>query len=627
MIIATAGHVDHGKTSLVNALTGVNTDRLEEEKARGLTIDLGFAYSNAETGNRLGFVDVPGHIKFINNMLAGVSAIDYALLVVAADDGVMPQTVEHLEILNLLGVNEGCIAVTKIDRCDDTQIETTREQIETLVAGSFLENADIYPVSAITQDGIETLALALAIAAEDCATRDTNGRFRLAIDRSFSVKGAGIVVTGSVFDGSIHTGDEVLLMPQKIACRVRGLHTQNEEAQSASAGDRCAVNITAPQLELDGIHRGNWLTTNPQTASTRVDINLRLLDNESKPLRHWTPVHIHSAANHMIGRIALLSPTKLEPGGEGLAQIVFEPAVNLCVGDRVVIRDQAALRTLGGGQVIDTDPPKRGRAKPERIEALTLIDPNDPMGTFENMALSEPLGISLTRFSEQFNLSEDDTEMLVAVDGYLKLGDDLMITAEHLADRKIELDSAVEAWHEAHPDKAGLPANQIKQLVRRWSATLVDTVLKALIEAGKLEQQGNQYNKPGSGVQLSHQEQKIWATVQPLLAADLTRPPVLHDLAAAADIPPKQMEKLLNQVLKTGLVIRPVKNRYFLKDALPELIHAMQTCADEQGQFTVQAYRDQTGIGRNLCIELLEYFDRKGQTRRVGDVRQIMEVK
>ena len=380
MIIATAGHVDHGKTSLVNALTGIDTDRLKEEKQRGLTIDLGFAYSDAESGERLGFVDVPGHTKFINNMLAGVSAIDCALLVIAADDGVMPQTLEHLEILNLLGIDHGLIALTKIDRCDELQISRTLEQISKVVSRTFLKDAEIYPVSATTNEGMETLQIALELTADEIEHRKQNGQFRLAIDRRFSIKGSGVVVTGSVFSGSISVGDELFLMPQEIPVRIRGLHTQNQEAEMAIAGDRCAVNISGQGLELELIHRGNWLTTNPAVATARVDVELAISPSETRPFSHWTPVHIHSAANHVTGRVALLETTdttRIAPGAEGLAQLVFDPPINLCFGDRIVIRDQAATRTIGGGKVINTTSPKRGRAKPERIEQLRQLNPGN----------------------------------------------------------------------------------------------------------------------------------------------------------------------------------------------------------------------------------------------------------
>ena len=625
MIIATAGHVDHGKTSLVNALTGVNTDRLEEEKQRGLTIDLGFAYSDAESGERLGFVDVPGHIKFINNMLAGVSAIDYAMLVIAADDGVMPQTIEHLEILNLLGIKSGLIAVTKIDRCDESQIAETLNEISELVRETFLENADVYPVSSTSGEGIETLQIALELAMDDITLRTKNGMFRLAIDRRFSIRGSGIVVTGSIFSGSVSLGDEITLMPQKIPVRVRGLHTQNQEANSATAGDRCAVNITGNQLALEGIHRGNWLTSNPGAATSRVDVRLKVSAAEKKPLSHWTPVHIHSAANHVTGRVALLEPSRIEPGQEGLAQLVFDPPINLCFGDRIIIRDQAAMRTIGGGIVIDPHSPKRGRAKPERLASLQKLDADSAEISFLALIESAQVGLDLARLVETFNFAASEAEELLVDENIVLVMDDLVIHKNHLARNLTDLKQMLDDWHKANPGKAGLPHNQIQQLVRSWSKPLVDQVIAQLIGDGELEQDGNLLKRPGHGVQLNNQELQIWDNCLPLLQQNPTKPPVLHELAKSLSIDPKSLEKILNQVIKTGQIVRPVKNRYFLTEAIPILRELMTEAADEKGQFTVQQFRDVTGIGRNLCIELLEYFDRRGYSRRLGDIRQLVE--
>lgn len=624
MIIATAGHVDHGKTSLVNALTGVDTDRLAEEKQRGLTIDLGFAYSSAESGERLGFVDVPGHIKFINNMLAGVSAIDYSLLVVAADDGVMPQTIEHLEILKLLGIKEGVIVITKIDRCDDDQIQSTKKQIALLVAHSFLETADIYEISSITGEGIETLQLALEIAADDINARSAEGQFRLAIDRRFTVKGAGVVVTGSVFSGDVNVGDELILMPQGRKVRIRNLHTQNQEAPSARAGDRCAINITG-DFTLEDIHRGNWLTTNTAASTNRVDITLNILSAESRPFRHWTPVHIHNAANHVTGRVALLEQSKINPGESGLAQLVFEPPINVCFGDRIVIRDQAALRTLGGGQVINLYSPKRGRARPQRLETLRHLDVNSIENSIEASINDADNGIARSDLQRTFNLTDDELLIMLDDQDFSVLDDDYLIAPAILNDHVDRLPSKLDAWHEANPGKAGLPQNQIAQLCKGWSKPLLDRCIADLMSSGELEQNGNLFNRPGQGIALSKEELRVWELVRPLLAADPVKPPVLHDLAKEVSKEPKVLEKMLNQVLKTGQLFRPVKNRYFLTEALPQLKQAMQKAANAEGQFTVQNYRDATGVGRNLSIEILEYFDRQGVTRRLGDVRQIVE--
>lgn len=628
MIIATAGHVDHGKTSLVNALTGVDTDRLKEEKQRGLTIDLGFAYSDAESGERLGFVDVPGHTKFINNMLAGVSAIDCALLVVAADDGVMPQTLEHLEILNLLGIDHGIIALTKIDRCDEEQISRTLDQINQVVSKTFLKDAEIYPVSAITNEGMETLQIALELTADEIEHRKQNGQFRLAIDRRFSIKGSGIVVTGSVFSGSIAVGDELFLMPQEIPVRIRGLHTQNQEAETAIAGDRCAVNITGQGLELELVHRGNWLTTNPAAATARVDVELAISSSETRPFSHWTPVHIHSAANHVTGRVALLETTdstRIPPGQKGLAQLVFDPPINLCFGDRIIIRDQAATRTIGGGKVINTASPKRGRAKPERIEQLRRLNPGNIEESLTALIPGSVQGIELRTIREMFNLTDTELTGYLDASGFEIISDQLVIPETTLEAVSVGLIEKLEDWHKANPGKSGLPRNKIRQMAKSWHQVLFDRIIDGLIAGEELLQDGNLIQRPGYGVQLNKKEMSTWEAALPHLKLDLLKPPVLHELAGAISVEPKQLEKILNQVVKTGLLVRPVKNRFFLPEAIPELKDAMARAADEKQQFTVQQYRDETGIGRNLSIEILEYFDRQGVTRRIGDVRQIME--
>ena len=629
MIIATAGHVDHGKTSLVNALTGVDTDRLKEEKQRGLTIDLGFAYSDAESGERLGFVDVPGHTKFISNMLAGVSAIDCALLVIAADDGVMPQTLEHLEILNLLGIDYGLIALTKIDRCDEEQISRTLEQINEVVSRTFLKDAEIYPVSSTTNEGMETLQVALELTAGDIGHRRQNGQFRLAIDRRFSIKGSGVVVTGSVFSGKISVGDELFLMPQFIPVRIRGLHTQNQKAASAIAGDRCAVNISGQGLELEHIHRGNWLTTNSALATSRVDIEIAISRSETRPFSHWTPVHIHSAASHVTGRVALLETTdstKIAPGQKGLAQLVFNPPINLCFGDRVIIRDQAATRTIGGGKVINTTSPKRGRAKPERIEQLRQLNPSSIDASLAALIQGELYGVELKTIREKFNLTDTELANYLNTSGFETVSNQLVIPKDRLEAVKDGLIEKLEDWHKTNSSKSGLPRNKIRQMLKSWHQGLFDRIIDGLIISEELLQDGNLIQRPGYGVQLNNKEMSTWEAVLPHLQLELLKPPVLHELASAVSLEPKQLEKILNQVVKTGSLVRPVKNRFFLPEAMPQLMAAMSKAANDKQQFTVQQYRDQTGIGRNLSIEILEYFDRQGVTRRVGDVRQIMNL-
>ena len=625
MIIATAGHVDHGKTSLVNALTGINTDRLLEEKERGLTIDLGFAYTDTESGGRLGFVDVPGHTRFISNMLAGVSAIDLALLVIAADDGIMPQTREHLEILHLLGINRGIVALTKTDRVDQALVDARLVQVQTLVQGSFLDQAEIFPVSSETGEGIDTLRSALEVVAEKIEARTGKGLFRLAIDRRFSLKGTGMVVTGSVFSGQTSRGDEVFLMPQGASVRVRELHTQNQVADRAVAGDRCAVNLSSNALSLEDIHRGNWLTANQGEATSRADILLHVSRYEKSSLAHWTPVHIHTAANHVTGRVALLDGPRLEPGKRGLAQLVFESAINLCFGDSLIIRDQAATRTLGGGRVIDPFSPKRGRARPERLAWLKALNPDQPAEALTNLVMSASFGVSKIRLQQIFNLKAEEVTDALGTTEYLAFSEDFLVSEAHFAACLDSLKDEAACWHEANPDKTGMSKSQMKKLARNWPPPLLDAVVSELLLRGDLEQQGNQLKRPGASVQLSAAEQKIWQAAEPLLRENPTRPPVLHDLAKAVSMQPGRLEKVLLQVVKTGQLIRPVKNRFLVREGMEELQAALPKAADDGETLTVQQYRDATGIGRNLSIEILEYFDRQGITRRIGNVRHIIK--
>ena len=375
MIVATAGHVDHGKTALVRALTGVDTDRLPEEKQRGLTIDLGFAYHPLDGGHVLGFVDVPGHERFVRNMLAGVGSVDLALVVVAADDGVMPQTREHAAILDLLGVT-GCIAVvSKVDKVDAARAAEVGAEIESLLSATGMGGAEVHRVSALSGAGMDALAAALRQRALGLAARAANGRFRLCIDRVFTLKGAGLVVTGTVHAGTAHTGERLVVTPGGHEARIRGIHAQDRPAERARAGERCALNLSGRGLGPGTIARGDWVVDRALHApGDRIDVRLRVLPAETRALRHWTPVHVHLAASHSTARVAVLGAGGIAPGGDGRVQIVLDRPLHALAGDRIVIRDQSATRTMGGGTVIDPFSPKRGRARPTRLAWLDAIE-------------------------------------------------------------------------------------------------------------------------------------------------------------------------------------------------------------------------------------------------------------
>ena len=626
MIIATAGHVDHGKTSLVKALTGVDTDRLEEEKARGLTINLGFAYRDAETGGRLGFVDVPGHIRFINNMLAGIAAVDFALLAVAADDGIMPQTSEHVEILDLLGIRQGAVALTKIDRVENARVELVAREVEELLAQTSLAGSDIYPVSTMTGEGMDTLLLALDIAADDREERNSDGLFRLAIDRRFNVKGSGIVVTGSVFSGTATLDDELFLMPRDIPVRVRSIHTQDRAAGLARAGERCAMNIVGNRLRLDDIHRGNWVTGNRAKAMDRFDARVRVLGSAEKPLDHWAPVHLHTAANHLPARVAVLEHGSIAPGQEGLTQVVLSRPINVCVGDRLVIRDQSAKTTLAGGRVLAPMSPRRGRAKPERVALLNAIDVDSAEVSLRQCLQARPTGVSTRDFALAFNLADEGLLKILPDKGVTRLDDNHLISDANFDRHLAALTSGFDEWHKNNAGSDGMPSSQLKSLFcRSWPGELANRVLGTLLEQGQLEQAGNIIRRPGFRAQLDDRAKELFGLVAPLIKETPARPPVLHQLAQQVRVAPGELSRALDQAVKVGLLLRPVKNRYFTPVGIAELEAALADVSRANRRFTVQHYRDRTGIGRNLSIKILEYFDRKGITRRIGNERELVD--
>ncbi|OYX86638.1 MAG: selenocysteine-specific translation elongation factor, partial [Azorhizobium sp. 35-67-5] len=399
MIIGTAGHIDHGKTSLVKALSGVDTDRLKEEKARGISIDLGFAYLPVDGEQTLGFIDVPGHEKFVHTMLAGASGIDFALLVVAADDGVMPQTREHLAIIDLLGISHGIVALTKADLADAARLADVSAQIAATVAGTSLEGAGILPVSSATGAGIADLKARLVEAAHHLDHRDAGGRLRLAVDRSFTLAGAGTVVTGTILSGTVRTGDLVKVSPSGRDARVRSIRAQDTPAEIGRAGDRCGLNLAGPSMSRDAIARGDVVLDPTLHAPTdRIDALLKVLPGEKKAISQWLPVRFHTAAREVGGRVVLLGDP-IAPGGSGHVQIVLEEPIATASGDRFVVRDTSAQRTIGGGRLLDLRPPSRKRRTPQRLAQLAAHGEAAPDRAVTALLAVEPFVLDLTAFA------------------------------------------------------------------------------------------------------------------------------------------------------------------------------------------------------------------------------------
>jgi selenocysteine-specific elongation factor len=631
MIIATAGHVDHGKTLLVKALTGIDADRLPEEKRRGMTIDLGFAYLPVELGEPIGFIDVPGHERFVHNMLCGVAGIDFVLFIVAADDGPMPQTSEHLAILDLLDVPNGAIALTKVDRVAPSRVNEIQAEIAALLAGTALENAPVFPVSAVTGEGIAELKSHLMRAARDCPPRTASGNFRLAIDRCFSIAGAGLVVTGTAVSGTVAVGDQIRVLEAKLSARVRTIHAQNTPLASGRAGQRCALNLAGAGLKRDLIRRGDWVVTGgvPEPVS-KIDARLRILKSEPKPLAHWTPVHVHVAAADVTGRVAILEGASIAPGSSTLVQLVLDRPMGALRGDGFIIRDQSAQRTIGGGHVIDIFPPVRGRAKPERIPYLTAMENRDDPTALTSLLNAAPRGLNLSNFAANRNLTSEEINQLTA-------GLSLRVittSTGQVAFSQVQWDKlkalaleTLAASHRRAPDAMGLSETGILGSSGRGLPAEVARQLAAeLLREKVVVKEAAGVRLPSHLPKLDAADAALWQKVQPLLEQSPLRPPAVHEIAVAIGQDPKRLEAFLVRASRLGLVVKVSSNRFFQPAALNKLRKIAESIAADSKDRAVTApvFRDCTKIGRTVAIEVLEYFDRIKFTRRVGDAHQIV---
>lgn len=631
MIIATAGHIDHGKTALVKALTGVDTDRLPEEKSRGLTIDLGFAYHSVKEGPVIGFVDVPGHERFVRNMLAGVGGIDLALLIVAVDDGPMPQTLEHLAILDLLGVSQGVIALTKTDKVDAARVDEVSTATKNVLAGTSLHDAPFFEISVVADKGVNDLRAHLETIARQHQLRSSQGEFRLAIDRCFSVAGAGVVVTGTAFAGSVSTGDRLVLSPSGTQVRVRSIHAQNKDNDTGKAGQRLGINISGAGLSKTTVHRGQWLLSkNIHRPTRRIDVRIRLLPGEVKKFRHWTGVHAHMGAAEVTARVALLQDTTLAPGESALGQLVLDEELGALYGDRFILRDHSAQRTIGGGYVIDPFPPRRGRAKPERIAVLQALDNGDHLAALQVQLEISPMGVVLGRFQQSRNLSDEFKKKVVQDLDLIEAGSNenfYVFTQDQWRQLQQQALDSLQDAHQRWPDRPGLAA----ELLRRETASRIDpavfqSLLDQLIAEKQIQLSGAYYHLPTHRAQMSDGDKQLWKKVELMLQAGRRKPPLTRQLASQLRVHHDAMLRFLARMQRRGLLYKVASNRFYLPATMIELATEAVALGTENhnGELTVINYRDRVAVGRNLSVEILEFFDQVGLTKRVGDSRQVI---
>lgn len=632
VIVGTAGHIDHGKTSLVKALTGIDADRLKEEKARGITIDLGFAYQPQADGSVLGFVDVPGHERLVRNMLAGATGIDHVLLVVAADDGPMPQTREHLAILDLLGLSRGAVVLSKCDLVTPARLDEARAEVQALLQGTGLAGAPLFAVSNTTGQGLADLAQHLLQAQREHVRARDDGCFRLAVDRCFTLAGIGTVVTGTAVSGQVGVGDRVLVSPRRLPVRVRGLHAQNREATQGLAGQRLALNLAATGLEKSDIARGDWIVAEAAHASTRrIDARIHLLRSETRDLAHWTPVHLHLGACDVGARVVLLEGPTLAPGGSMRVQLELDRDIAAWHGDRFILRDQSATRTLGGGQVIDPFASATLRRKPQRLAALAAQELAAPEQALQALlALHPPAGLDIESFLVARNLLPAQRQALLAAVPHRALPDgpaQRLFAPGQLERIADSLTEALAAYHRGHPDSPGITPEVLqRQAASKPRALVFGHLLRELLAAGRVQRAGPYLRLSGHEVALLPNEQKLWERLRPWLDEGGIRPPKLTDmLARDRSLPRDAVLRLLNKLARHGKVYA-VGEEYFVQaHHICALAQAAQKLAraDPHQRLNVKVLRESLALSRHFSLPIVELFDQVGFTKRDPEGRKI----
>jgi len=620
LIVALAGHVDHGKTALIRALTGVETDRLPEERRRGMTIDLGFAYLHTDDGRSIGFVDVPGHERFLPNMLAGVLGISSALLIIATDDGPMPQTLEHLAILQLTGARDITAVITKADMVPPERIAEVVEIARDLLARHGYPNAPVHTVSALTGAGIAELRADLL--ARQPAPAPPGAGFRMAIDRRFSLQGIGLVVTGTVAAGSVAVGDMLVLSPPRLSARIRSIRVQDRDATTARAGDRCALAITGARIDADRVQRGQWLLAPDLHAPTAaVDVQLCVADGQI--LRHGRPAHMHLGTGAIACRIRLLGAKDVTEG-ETYARLVLDHPIPALTGDRAVLRDDGSGRIIAGGRVVDPFPPRRRERRETWRARLDALASPDPIAALTG-ALAADGSVDLARFALARNLP---LASITSTAGIHLVGDTAHpvaisdILADALRDR---LRTVLAEWHAAHPDHIG--PNKAQLLARashRADAAIADAVLHGLAASGAVQRTDAYYHLPNHAPRLSAADETLFRRIAAILDAAGLRAPRVRELNDELGAPLDETTARLERLTRFGRLHRVAANRYFLPGTVAQLRAVAAELAAGNDGFTAAEFNRRSGIGRNLTIQVLEHLDRIGATERTGEVRHMV---
>ncbi len=627
VIVGTAGHIDHGKTSLVKALTGIDADRLEEEKRRGITIDIGFAHLDlsAQGGNaiRIGFVDVPGHERFVRNMLAGIGGIDLVLLVIAADEGIKPQTREHFDICRLLGIGRGITVLTKSDAVDEETLDVVRLEIEDYVRGSFLDSSKspIIAVSSLTGSGLEDLKSAIAKTAADLTAKNSRSLTRLPIDRVFTMKGFGAVITGTLVAGTIHVEEELEVLPSGDRVRVRGVQVHGSSAETAVAGQRTALNLAG--VSKEDLSRGMTLVA-PDTfrSTTRVDASLSLLSS-AKPLKDGARVHFHAYTAEAIAEVRIYKSKLLKPGEETYTQFRFAEPMLLLPGDRFIVRQFSPVVTIGGGSVLDAAPPTRKRRPDDAISFLDILrDGSQDQALAARVARTGIQGLRLDHVPGEMNIRREDSAALAAKAG-LVWCDPVLIAPAVFEKSKVDALSALKKFHDANPLVAGMSKEELRDRLG-LSAEVFRNLLVALANEKKLEISGETVHLAGRSVVMKDDEAESKKVIELAFASAGLQVPSLKEVLASLKVDKIRAQKIVTLLLRDKLLVKVSEELVFHQNALVELRRKLAVLKATSPKIDVARFKELTGVSRKYAIPLLEYFDRERVTRRVGNERVIL---
>ena len=632
IILGTAGHIDHGKTSLIKAVTGTNTDRLKEEQLRGITIELGFASLDLPSGRHLGIVDVPGHEKFVKNMVAGATGIDMVAMVIAADEGVMPQTREHMEICSLLGVEYGLVALTKIDMIDEEWLELVEEDIREFVAGTFLEDKAIVPVSSANGEGIDTFVAALDDLSGQIPERSSSNLFRLPVDRVFTMKGFGTVITGSLMSGKVKVGDNVMIYPSGIPSKVRGIQVHGESVEAAHSGMRTAINFQG--LEKASIERGQVLSTaNALLPSYMVDVSLHYLESNKKKIKNRSRVRLHTGTSEIMGNLILLEQEGLRPGEDTVAQIRLDVPVAVVRDDRFVLRSYSPVRTIGGGRVLNPVPEKHKRFRSEVVEGLNRLITDDLEDVIAYHVMAAGVrGVSFSALMIMTNLSEKPLDKylqaMLSRKDVIQIDKDQRLFVHKAGFEGLQKDMAMhlQAYHDKNPLKTGMPKEELKSKLPVTVGTRAFTMALNQMTADKIiAQEGDSVKLTTHKVSLGEDQAGMKKKISGIYLENGLQPPYFKEVVNTLNYDLSHAKDVLMILVAEGVLIKAKEDLYFHTEPMNGLKEKLIAYLQTHGEITTPQFKEMTQASRKYVIPLLEYFDANHVTLRVGDSRQLRQ--